>query len=165
MVYYFTGIDPGLVHTGVVMLGIDPKAKELHTDFFVVDGTGKEPSEIAREVYAQLPTAYRDQVFVESYRGRANNFSTNPKMQELCSELARGRKLIDNMGAKKLVPVEMLKVFGWQRFPGTNHADLRSAARILLLAVMQANFDIQHTQLLYRILNDYRRGTPWRITS
>jgi hypothetical protein len=56
----------------------------------------------------------------------------------------------------------MLKLFGCQRFTGTNHADLKSAARVAL----KGGIDIPP---LNKQLADYVRdnlnGTPWQSKS
>jgi hypothetical protein len=57
----------------------------------------------------------------------------------------------------------LLEVLGlWSFSTPTNHDDLRSAARILVLGMLK---DEEMNQLLTYILIDHIEGKPWAITA
>ena len=124
------GIDPGLVHTGVVVL-------ELTTDLtslgHVVDGIDHQ--EIVRLVREHKP----DHVFVEAYRPRSN-FQQDPKMGEGINILKTmlSCKTILNTGVKQVITKELMQLLKvWTFDLKSNHQDLRSAARIALYGMVK----------------------------
>ena len=58
MALRFTGIDPGLVHTAVVTLEVDPRVKRWGTDLRVFDGLGDVVVEEIKE-YTLLVWDYK----------------------------------------------------------------------------------------------------------
>src|SRR5690606_23741111 len=83
------GIDPGLVHTGIVALSFYPGLKQVEVRSAVI--AGDQPGEHVQGALEFLEDHVpdRDHVFVEDYRERGQSYSTSPKMRELMSELMR----------------------------------------------------------------------------
>lgn len=130
------GVDPGLVHTGVVMFQISNLAAILRVKHAVVDGC--DPSDVDKAIKSLHHTP--DRIFIEGYRPRAN-FNTNVKMsnavRDLVSTLPKATR-IANSGIKKIVTPDLLKILGaWNFSTPTHHDDLRSAARIAVLGMLK----------------------------
>ena len=124
------GIDPGLVHTGVVMIKIDTIKNVHRVEHHTVDGD--DPRATAAWVHHRDPSQFAH-IFIEQYIDRGTVFSTHSKMREFETELKRaipGAKLVKNTGVKKVVTDTMLKLLDAWKFPTTNHRDLQAAARI-----------------------------------
>lgn len=156
------GIDPGLVHTGVVVLDVDTVARQLtvHYEFFADDPTTLIGH--ADQVKKWLRTRV-DHIFIESYRPRGNTFDTDPKMRELLSDFRQRfpqAKVLDNTGVKKVVRRPLLEVLGLHKFPATHHQDLQAAARILVYGMLK---DDELNALLTQVVSDHVDGRPWPI--
>lgn len=156
---HIVGVDPGLVHTGVVSLNFDVDNKKLTVDAQVIDGP-KVP-EIKAAVLNGGPPV--DETFVEKYKPRSN-FGTDPKMTKLEAELRMalpGSKFILNTGVKKVVRQKVMELFGcWTFSLKTHHQDLRSAARIGLYGGLK---DDEINRVLYEYVVDHLEGRPWRV--
>lgn len=148
------GIDPGLVHTGVVAITFYPDSKEVRVEHEVHDG----PT-------AQLQVGMADdvRVFIEAYRPRSN-FGTDDRMVRAVSDLhnqIKGSKVLQNTGVKKVVRRPLMEALEcWTFSTPTHHQDLRSAARIGLLGMMK---DEQLNTLLADFVRDLVSGSPWRV--
>ena len=157
MALRFTGIDPGLVHTAVVTLEVDPRVKRWGTDLRVFDGLGDDVVEEIKE-YTLLDTA----VFVEEYKPRSH-FSQDNEMISGVSRLNKAigkAKVISNTGVKKVVRRKVMGYFGLWNWPQvTHHQDLRSAAYILLYGMYK---EPEFNQHIYNILADEFAGQPWQ---
>lgn len=152
------GIDPGLVHTGMVAYRIDPSAEEVEIWYRAYAGE-YVPGEVLKFKNA---TAQGDTfLFVEDYRPRGNTYSTDPKMRELISSL-RGvmpkAVFLDNMGVKKIVTPKLMKHLGVPKFPTTHHQDLESAVRIGLFGALK---NAELNPILAQVAIDSIDGTPW----
>lgn len=120
------GIDPGLVHTGVVVMRFT--GDDVTVDYQIYELT--DVNCIAPYV-GSYPGAH---VFIEAYRPRGNTYATDGPMQELMGKLRTWlpkAKVIDNTGMKYAVKAALMQVLGvWKFSTSTHHQDLRSAARI-----------------------------------
>lgn len=157
-----TGIDPGLVNTGVVVLRADTRRKHLDVEHFVIDGANH-----ARQVVELLDElGYGDKhVFIEAFRERGNQYIQDAAMRELMADFRSvlpKATVLDNMGVKKIVSAETLRIFGITNFPTTHHRDLESAGRILLLGMLK---DDALNKVVYQIVSDYVHHRPWSVMS
>lgn len=161
MIHTFVGIDPGLVHTGMVVMSVNEKARSITADALVIEG-GRNHAEQAYQVM-DYRTVNLERIFIESYRERANAYAEDPKMRELLADFRRmfpEAVVLDNTGVKKVVTRHVMDVFGMYDFPATHHRDLESAARIMLYGMMKD--DILNA-LAYQIVADYINGFPWEV--
>ena len=157
-----TGIDPGLVNTGVVVLRANTRQHHLNVEHFVIDGANH-----ARQVVELLDElGYGDKhVFIEAFRERGNQYAQDKVMRELMADFRSvlpKATVLDNMGVKKIVTTETLGIFGMDNFPTTHHRDLESAARILLYGMLK---DDKLNKVVYEIVSDYVHHQPWSVMS
>ena len=157
-VTHVVGIDPGLVHTGVVGLAFNPHTKVLQVKHEAVAGTKTAPilAWLGREMYA--PHA----IFIEGYRPRSN-LNSDQRMVTAVSEIRRatGGEVLLNTGVKKVVPQPLMELLGcWKFSTVTHHQDLRSAARIALLGMLR---DEHMNKLLADVVRDHLIGQTWTI--
>lgn len=157
------GVDPGLVHTGIVMLDFDFEKRRLTVDHRVVD---KLDSATARlEVVAMTrhkPYSTLD-IFIEWYRPRSG-FSVDECMVQANSDFRRDLNghLLRNTGVKKVVTRELMELCHvWSFLTMTHHQDLRSAARIALLGMM---LDPALNKALYIFATDNIDGRIWDVS-
>lgn len=151
---HVVGIDPGIVHTGVVSAEFLPNLREVRTYHEVVQGT--DASAVARIVKQMAVT----DGYIEGYRSRSN-LNHDQQMQVAVSEMrkATGFRVLDNTGIKTTVKVPVLQLLGiWKFSTPTHHQDLRSAARILVLGMLK-----EHNELLADVVRDHLDGRPWRV--
>jgi len=158
------GIDPGLVHTGIVALSFYPGLKQVEVRSAVI--AGDQPGEHVQGALEFLEDHVpdRDHVFVEDYRERGQSYSTSPKMRELMSELMRtltDGKRIDNTGVKKVVKPKLLDLFQIRKFgTTTHHQDLEAAARILLYGMLK---DEELNALVADVVLAHIQGETWQV--
>lgn len=131
-----TGVDPGLVHTGVVAITLDIGISQWLVQERALPGVKDEDGTVQVDVAGTAQACLdfgSDYVFVEAYRPRSH-FDTDSRMQAGVREIRAavpGAKVINNTGVKKVVGQSLLSLFGmWSFATSTNHQDLRSAARI-----------------------------------
>ena len=132
------GIDPGIVHTGLVELNWDFHNQELRVNACSVDGI-TEQSVIELQKRIEQHMWRKSNIIVEEYRPRSH-FSTDTKMVEGQAMLKLhlpSAKIINNSGVKSIVTKELLQLLDLYDWPTTHHNDLRSAARIALLAMLR----------------------------
>ena len=165
-----TGIDPGIVDTGVVTLELNASERTwsiTHTVFSApMQRNGFEVSvkpEVLDGVSRWCTIGRNHLIGVEGYRQRGLNQRQDAEMLELVRALRETvpSQIVDNTGIKKVVTEETLRLFKCSRFPRTNHADLKSAARV---AIMRGLKDPVGNQLLALFMLDNLKGTPWRLT-
>ena len=151
------GIDPGLVHTGVVSIVVDPEIKQFTHVPYVVAGLAVD--EIVDIAAAVTP----DKVFIEAYRPRSH-FDNDARMGAAVNELRQRiphARALNNTGVKQVVTQELMQLLHlWKFTHRTNHQDLRSAARIALFGMLK---DEELNQLLTTIVIDSLDGNPWNI--
>ena len=132
------GIDPGIVHTGLVELNWDFHNRKLRVNARSVDGI-TEQSVIELQKRIEQRTWRKSNIIVEEYRPKSH-FSTDTKMVEGQAMLKLhlpSAKIINNSGVKSIVTKELLQLLDLYDWPTTHHNDLRSAARIALLAMLR----------------------------
>lgn len=153
------GIDPGLVHTGVVSILFDPSAKMVDVDYLLVNGI-KDPAlqEVADWTNDHHPTA----AFIEAYRPRSN-FSVDSAMGAAVNQLKRlipRSVTLDNSGVTKVVKRGLMNLLQVWTFPKTHHQDLRSAARIGLYGALRSP---EWNSVVSAVVIDQLAGKPWQI--
>ena len=149
---HLMGIDPGLVHTGVVMFGFSEADHIVNITFRIFDGwDADQMNELAR--------AFPGTVFVEDYRARSH-WKQDAEMNMIVQRFRRDAKvkLTSNAGATKTITPTIMEVLHVDKFPVTNHRDLQAAARIALLGAAR---DPTWNSLLYTIITDDLDGRPW----
>lgn len=157
MVTNVFGVDPGLVHTGLVHLGFDQHDKVISVGATVISGL--DAVAVARTIQ---PMGY-EHMFIEAYRPRSN-YGQDQRMVEGVREIHKalpGSVVLPNTGVKKVVRPALLKLLGVNTFGlRTNHDDLRSAARIAVLGMLK---DPTMNTLLSDIVHDHLEGAPWDV--
>ena len=152
------GIDPGLVHTGLVEMDFDPAAEMLLISEIV--GIGPVPSNTLVQVKKVQPS---DLVFIEAYRPRSH-FNTDAAMVKAVNDFKSAlphAKVLDNTGVTKVVTNQMLRALELWRFTkATNHQDLRSAARIAILGMLKSE---DTNKIVFQYMDAYLNETPWKV--
>ena len=132
------GVDPGIVHTGLVELNWDFHNQELRVNARSVNGiTEQSVNELQKRIEQRMWR--KSNIIVEEYRPKSH-FSTDTKMVEGQAMLKLhlpSAKIINNSGVKSIVTKELLQLLDLYDWPTTHHNDLRSAARIALLAMLR----------------------------
>ena len=157
-VTHVVGIDPGLVHTGMVSMLFKADAREILLSDRVIVGPD------VRATRAAIPLCGVKTVkFIEGYRPRSNFYGDN-KMVQTVAEMAREIKatVVPNMGAKQIVRQPLMELLGVWRFATvTHHQDLRAAARIAVYGMLK---DDELNDLIATVVRDHVDGHTWRIT-
>lgn len=156
---HVVGIDPGLVHTGLVRMVFRPASRSIWLDHEAIAGPDSVAAEewIFNNVYAEAPD-----IWVEGYRPRSN-LNTDQRMVNAVKEFNTlpGAKVLLNYGVKRVVKQPLMELLGVWRFTTvTHHDDLRSAARIALLGMLK---DREQNALLTAIVKDHLNGRTWRV--
>ena len=156
------GVDPGLVHTGIVMLDFDFEKRRLTIDHRLVDGLDSTSARQDVEAMTKHKPYSTLDIFIEWYRPRSG-FSVDERMvlanNDFRSDL-HGR-LLRNTGVKKVVTKELMELAHvWSFKTSTHHQDLRSAARIALLGMM---LDPALNKALYIFATDNTDGRNWNV--
>lgn len=166
------GIDPGIVDTGLVALSLDPASRRLvidskvWTDVTTKHGQSIKVDEKFLQHFSETLDAFHDKpnVFIEGYRSRGKNIVQDRKMTVLVhalQEAAGECKVVDNTGVRKVVKEGLLALMHINRWSATNHADLKSAARI---AVKGALEDKDLNVVIADYVRDTLKGDLWTIT-
>lgn len=158
---HIVGVDPGLVHTGVVRFVFDSHDRTLVVSSEAV--VGIKPAEVTYWI-EKHDVLTRPEIFIEAYRPRSH-FNNDKRMVEGVAEIRKYTKgkVLDNTGVKKVIRQPLMELLGcWKFSTVTNHQDLRSAARIALLGMVK---DEGFNWLLADIVKDYLRGDAWAVTS
>lgn len=152
------GVDPGLVHTGVVRMTFDSTSRTVVVDETAVPGL--DPTATAAWIHTQpVPSS---QIFIEGYRTRSN-FSTDQAMVAGVQELRQVLKgqVVLNTGVKQVVRRPLMELLGvWQFATVTHHQDLRSAARIALLGMLKSE---QLNRVVTQVVLDHLAGRTWNV--
>jgi len=165
------GIDPGVRDTGLVALRLDSDHKEFGVQHHVwsdisqiVTGTLILKQNFVRDLQKTVQlyksAAYPTHVFIEGYRPRGNDMRQDQQMTMLVNTIHQAlpkSKVLDNTGVKKVIKPDFVKLFNF-RFPGTNHADLLSAARIALKGGVM---DDVINEVLSDFVLDHIEERPW----
>lgn len=151
------GVDPGLVHTGVVFMQFHQAARELYVDSKVVNG----PDAAAVKMFfgANQPA----KIFIEGYKPRSH-FDSDDRMTKAVQDMKRelpGAAVLLNTGVKKVVRQPLMEALGiWTFSKKTHHQDLRSAARIAVLGMLK---DEELNLLVSDYVRDLLDGRAWRV--
>lgn len=154
-VTHVVGVDPGLVHTGVVYMAFDAGQRIIEVDHEAVAGLNEAR---VQQFYA----ATQPHIFIEAYRPRSN-LNSDKRMVEGVARIraATKGKVLNNTGVKTVVKKSLMELLGvWSFSTTTHHQDLRSAARIALLGMMK---DETMNRLLADIVRDHIAGRDWRV--
>jgi hypothetical protein len=157
---HIVGIDPGLVHTGLVRMIFLPIGDRIIVQHHVV--LGDKPDEVADWI-GSTTCRVRARIFGEDYRTRSS-FNTDPRMREAVSNLkARlpSAVFLDNMGVKGVVKRPLMELLGvWKFSTPTHHQDLRSAARIALFGMLK---DPELNAVITAAVKAHLAGRPWQV--
>jgi hypothetical protein len=156
---HVVGVDPGLVHTGLVRLLFDHDTHELWVEDQAVLGIKPD---LALDWIQMEPS--KAQVFIEGYRPRSN-LATDQRMVEGVAAYRTGLKghVLLNTGVKKVVRRSLMELLGcWSFTTPTHHQDLRSAARIAILGMLK---DDTLNALLTTVVVDSMDGSPWTVNN
>ena len=165
-VTHVVGIDPGLVHTGVVELVFSPKLKKVQVQHEAVSG----PDAAAVKDFITRPVTDPDlwrggppRIFIEKYQPRSH-LNTDARMTVAVAEMKAalpGSEVLLNTGVKKVVRRPLMEILQCWSFPTvTHHQDLRSAARIAIYGMLK---DEQMNRLLADIVRDRLDGVAWDV--
>lgn len=166
-VTHVVGIDPGLVHTGVVELVFSSDHKSVHVTTEAV--TGKDHAKQVKDFITRPVTdpdfwgGEQPAIFIEKYQPRSN-LNTDAAMTKLLVELKQalpGSQVLLNTGVKKVVRkplMELLKI--WSFSTVTNHQDLRSAGRIAIYGMLK---DEALNRLISDVVLAELKGRPWDV--
>ena len=136
MITTLVGIDPGVIHTGIIVSKINPHVKEVKNSTFLMEGC---PVMDIRDILRNFQSTA---TFIEGYRPRSN-LHHDRQMQEFVSYLnfhLQNSIALDNMDSKNVVKNDLLKLFKLYSFSTrSHHQDLRSAARIMLFGALKQN--------------------------
>lgn len=156
------GVDPGIVHTGIVMLDFDLESQHLTVDHRAIDGLQADAAWDAVKDMTGFDNFGTFDIFIEEYRPRSA-YSVDPEMVAANSRFKHtlGGKLLRNTGVKKVVTRELMELCHvWKFSTTTHHQDLRSAARIALLGMM---LDPALNQVLFTFTTDNIDGRNWNV--
>ena len=158
-IVHVIGVDPGLVHTGVIGMQFAIHSQTVLVTHKVVDGP--DVGEVAKWV-SDWPST-KPVVFVEQYRPR-QHLSADQRMTQVEHELKaalRGATFLPNMGIKRVISRDLMEVLEVWRWPtSTHHQDLRAAARIALLGMVK---DAVLNELLASVVLDFLDQQPWGV--
>ena len=152
------GVDPGLIHTGVVLLSSDPEDRLIAVDSTAVAGLNP------LDAVDWLAGRTIDHIFIEDYRPRSA-FDSDKRMLQGVRDFAKilDGKVLNNTGVKKVVRRPLLELLGcWSFRTVTHHQDLRSAAAIAVLGMLK---DEAMNRLLFNVVVDHLDGRPWYVHS
>lgn len=156
------GIDPGLVHTGIVSMHFIPEVKKILVTHEAVAGIDiKRITDFDFDV--RQKATHPRHVFVEAYNPRVK-LHQDKRMVEALADIRKAlprARIIPNTGVKKIVKKDLMELLGvWKFSTPTHHQDLRSAARIALLGMMK---DDGLNALLYQVVSDHLEGKTWDV--
>ena len=154
-----TGIDPGLVHTGVVRIELLRDLRMIYVSSYAFPGLDPVPIRTWLDQFRE----YQGPVYVEAYRPRSH-FNTDAAMVKAVNDFKSAlphAKVLDNTGVTKVVTNQMLRALELWRFTkATNHQDLRSAARIAILGMLKSE---DTNKIVFQYMDAYLNETPWKV--
>jgi hypothetical protein len=156
-IVHLGGIDPGLIHTGIVSLRLDSQRKTRRVLAEIVDG----PNTQLVDDYCSVLLQGAD-IFIEKYEDRGTVFGTHGEMRTFESQIKAAiprAKILSNTGVKKVVTDLMLDAIVGD-LPTTNHKDLESAARIAILGGLKVP---EINSVMYHLLIDHIKGESWPL--
>lgn len=157
-----TGIDPGLVDTGIVSFRFEVNLCQIFVSWNVQ--TRQPAIAIARTAAMLHSPVYVNYIFIEGYRPRSH-LNTDAKMTALVHDLHQllpDAKVLNNTGIKKVVKPRLLELLNVDMFPvATHHGDLVSAARIAVLGMLK---DPDLNRLLVKVVSATLTQSRWQVT-
>lgn len=157
-----SGIDPGLVHTGIVTLRFETTKKKVFVKHTAVSGC--DPHDV-QQALGTGRLGYAWHTFIEGYRPRSH-YGTDEKMVAAVREIHKAlpeSKVLLNHGVKRVIRRPLMELLGVYKFSTvTHHQDLRAAARIALFGMVK---DEELNELLTQIVWDHGRGAGWDVLS
>lgn len=159
---HVVGIDPGLIHTGVVSLMFYPAYKVLEVDHRVVDGP--DDSMVSKWLMAQN-SSDEQYIFIEKYvpRLKLGSDERMVKAEAAFSKTFPTARLINNTGSKGVIRTDLMHLLKvWTFLTVTHHQDLRAAARIGLYGMVKVP---SLNKLLVQVVSDHMQDSPWEITT
>lgn len=165
-VTHVVGVDPGLVHTGVVELTFSSDLKTIEVQHEAVAGPDARAVNdfITRPVdnpkmWGGGPPA----IFIEKYQPRSH-LNTDARMIEAVTAMRQalpGSAVLLNTGVKKVIHQKLMELLGvWRFTTTTHHQDLRSAARIALFGMVK---DDELNTVLADVVRDHLAGRTWDV--
>lgn len=158
------GIDPGIVHTGVVGMHLAPIEHEVYLKERLI--MGYNPQEVKHavdDILGGFPKYLNSNIFIEKYRPRSH-FSYDNEMSTAVSEIHKalpGSKVLANTGIKKVVRPALLHALELDKFKqASHHQDLLSAARIMILGLLK---DEEANRQLSEFVIDIINGRDWHV--
>lgn len=152
------GVDPGVVHTGTVVLEIDVRLGTVHSWSRAFDRA--PATEIADHLHGFKP----DSIYIEDYNPR-QNFNNDVRMVQAVGSLRQAMPratVVDNAASTTLVTRDLMELLGvWNFNTPTHHQDLRSAARIALFGMLK-NKDGQR-EFLSDLVHMYLKGRKFDV--
>lgn len=155
-VVHVVGIDPGLVHTGLVRMEFMPLSRMIYTSHELLSG----PNALGCKMWVEQRRGAK--VFIEDYVPRSH-LTSDRRMVEGVAAIAKetGGRRLKNTGVKKTVKPDLMRLLGvWSFTTPSHHQDLRSAARIALLGMLKEE---RMNKLLSDIVRDYQQGKAWVV--
>lgn len=161
------GIDPGLVHTGAVMIRLLAHVRAIEIKHEAIVGPDAAAADQwLRQVSVHQPPwrpGKGPMMFIEGYRQRSN-YGTNDKMIEAVMNFKKQfpfSRVLQNTGVKQVVRRPLMELLGvWSFSTPTHHQDLRSAARIGIYGALKHEV---LNELLFTIVNDHLAGRTWDV--
>lgn len=166
-----TGVDPGIIDTGLVRIDLNPIEREWSVTAQVLHKMVQHQNQaVTIDESALLLTSVLSMgslAGVEGYRPRGRNQVQDRMMTTLVQRIdkIKGFEVVENTGIKQVVTPATLKLFKVDRFDlPTNHADLKSAARVALLRGYK---DPVANEIICMFFEDmlYPEGSPWQLVS
>lgn len=154
------GVDPGIVHTGVVRMTFTPSRQAISIGATAIVG-----SKVQDVVDVIDHTQRKKHIFIEGYRPRSH-YGHDDKMVTVVSNLhaaLKGSVVLNNTGVKKVIRKPLMMLLDvWAFDVKTHHQDLRAAARIGLLGMVK---DEELNALLAEVVSDHVAGRTWDVLS
>ncbi len=158
---HVVGVDPGLVHTGVVALAFDEESRMIWVSSTAIPGPDANAVRLWVNALGTLDA--RPRVFIEQYIPR-QRLNTDRRMVEAEANFRASlpkATFVRNTGVKKIVTSDLMQMLNvWLFNTPTHHQDLRSAARIMLYGMMKDN---GLNRLLSDVVRDAVNGDPWDV--
>lgn len=171
------GIDPGVIDTGLVVISLNSQARTWQVRHKAYNRIARNVGQVVEfDLQALMDIVYYvDEelkasslvlIGVEGYRQRGKNQRQDQLMLALVQKLNNqlfGSQIVDNTGMKNVVTDATLRLFQVSRFPATNHADLKSAARVALK--MGIMLDAVNPLIADFIWDNTEGNEPWTLAS
>lgn len=155
---HVVGIDPGLVHTGVVGMSFDPDHRQMTMRFLLLDGADTDKAADWIQDNYHWPF-----IFIEKYIPRLK-MGTDKSMvaaEAAFKQALPAAKLVNNTGSKAVVTTALMRLLNVWTFPvTTHHQDLRAAARIALYGMVKRP---ELNELLANIVSAHLYDNPWEM--